>query len=128
MTQILAVFIPVSAPQARSPGMASGRRLFTCSGGSLQGAGSLLLLAPECGVAMYGNTWWNAMSLAGTLSPTTVIVEYEGPLAIAVSAMSTTSSPNLRPFGQPPDTPFVVSLPTNPKRLNPGCPASRTGS
>src|SRR6188474_441817 len=116
MTPNRVVFIrsPRRAP-AHQEGRAGGDSSH-CSIRSLQRVESLLLLAPECGVAMYGNTWWNGMSLPGTLSPTTVIVEYEGPLAIAVSAMSTTSSPKRRPFGQPLDTPFVVSPPTNPKR------------
>ena len=40
----------------------------------------------------------------------------------------TDSSPKRRPFGQPPDTPFVVSPPMKPSRLNRSDPRARTGS
>ena len=46
---------------------------------------------------------------------------YAGPLAMAVKAMSATSSPRRRPFGQPLHLPAVVS-PPRPLRRLPPCP------
>src|SRR5919109_3819658 len=62
---------------------------------------------PFCGVDSYGNTLLNAMSLALTLSPAgprTIGGLTRRSLMSAVTAMSRTSSPNRRPFGQPPGT------------------------
>src|ERR671925_2279738 len=60
---------------------------------------------PFCGVDSYGKTLLNAMSLPLTLSPAgprTIGGLTRRSLISAVTAMSTTSSPNRRPFGQPP--------------------------
>src|ERR1700722_17182674 len=53
------------------------------------------------------------------LSPRRKIELKVGPLATAVSAISTTSSPRRRPFGQPLHLPCVVSPPRPLRRLPP---------